>query len=156
MKTAWRQKKFILNVILLLFHGGFNFKYYGLHNGGWGVEGFMNDEGDVMWVVNISLPNLFNHLYFSNKKGTNVTRETKKAAIHMYHHFHICPTSQEEEPSLYLATLYMQIWKQFEIFWNPLGAIQQVWPQLRTERGWSIVSMLRKVVNSGQSASMAK
>ena len=63
------QKKFILNVILLLFHGGFNFKYYGLHNGGWGVEGFMNDEGDVMWVVNISLPNLFNHLYFSNKKG---------------------------------------------------------------------------------------
>ena len=34
-----------------------------------GIEGFMNDEGDVMWVVNISLPNLFNHLYFSNKKG---------------------------------------------------------------------------------------
>ena len=61
-----------------------------------GVEGFMNDEGDVMWVVNISLPNLFNHLYFSNKKGANVTRETKKAAIHMYHHFHICPTSEEE------------------------------------------------------------
>ena len=36
---------------------------------GGGVEGFMNDEGDVMWVVNISLPNSFNHLYFSNKKG---------------------------------------------------------------------------------------
>ena len=69
-----------------------------------GVEGFMNDEGDVMWVVNISLPIHSTICTSATKKGANVTRETKKAAIHMYHHFHICPTS-EEEPSLYLDTL---------------------------------------------------